>query len=48
MRTWEALGAIASGSDHFYVQPTAGELTTIFTRIAVNLVGTRLVDNPDE
>ncbi len=36
---------IASDSTKFYVQPNPGDLTTIFTRIAADLTGTRLVDD---
>jgi len=48
MATEIALGSIATSREHFFVQPTAGELETIFTRIAVHLTGTRLVDDPEE
>ena len=40
-----ALREIASGPEYFYNQPSAGELETIFTKIAVHLTGTRLVDD---
>jgi hypothetical protein len=41
----QALRQMASGPEYFYNQPNAGELATIFTRIAVHLTGTRLVDD---
>ena len=36
---------IASDSTKFYDQPNPGDLTTIFTTIAADLTGTRLVDD---
>ena len=41
----QALREIATGPEYFYNQPSAGELETIFTKIAVHLTGTRLVDD---
>jgi Flp pilus assembly protein TadG len=48
MTTESALRAIATSPEHAFVQPTASELKTIFTRIAVDLTGTRLVNDPEE
>lgn len=46
--TEDALAAIATNREHFHIQPTAGDLVGIFTRVAVQLTGTRLVDNPED
>lgn len=40
-----AISAMASAPDMFYEQPNAGELNTLYTRIASQLTGSRLVDN---
>jgi Putative Flp pilus-assembly TadE/G-like/von Willebrand factor type A domain len=44
---YSALQAMASGSDHFYNQPTDSELNTIFTQVASDLShgSARLIDN---
>ncbi len=41
----QAIMAMASAPDMFFEQPNAGELNTLYTRIASQLTGTRLVDN---
>jgi hypothetical protein len=46
--TEQTLTSIATNREHFYNQPVAGELVSIFTHIAVSLNGTRLVDDPND
>lgn len=41
----QALQQMASSPDAFFEQPTPGELDTIYTEIAVELTGTRLIDD---
>jgi Flp pilus assembly protein TadG len=45
---YATLQAIATGPDSFYNKPGPGELKTIFTQIASDVSGTRLVDDPDD
>jgi hypothetical protein len=42
---YQAIRDIASGSDKFYNQPNAGELQTIYTQIAAEISGARLIDD---
>jgi hypothetical protein len=41
---YRALEQIASGPDEFFNQPGAGELETIYGKIAAELAGARLVE----
>ena len=41
------LQAMATGPETFFNKPGPGELKTIFTQIASDVSGTRLVDDPD-
>ena len=45
---YSTLQAIATGTETFYNKPGPGELRTIFTQIASDVSGTRLVPDPDE
>jgi hypothetical protein len=42
---YSALQQMASGSGHFYAEPAAGDLVSVYQRIAVRVAGVRLVDD---
>ena len=42
---YQAIQGIASGTDKFFNQPSAGELQTIYTQIAAEISGARLIDD---
>jgi len=42
---YQAIQQIASGADKFYNQPSAGELQTIYTKVAAEISGARLIDD---
>jgi hypothetical protein len=44
---YDALSAIATSPDTFYNKPGPGELKTIFTKIASDVTGTRLIDDSE-
>ena len=44
---YDALRAIATSPDTFYNKPGPGELKTIFTKIASDVTGTRLIDDSE-
>ena len=41
---YEALQQISSGDDYFYNKPDPGQLNTIYTNVAVKILGPRLVE----
>ena len=45
---YSAISQISSGSGFFFNQPAAGELQTIYTQIAAEISGARLIDTLDE
>jgi Putative Flp pilus-assembly TadE/G-like/von Willebrand factor type A domain len=42
---YQAIQGIASGPDKFFNQPSAGELQTLYTRVASEITGARLIDD---
>jgi hypothetical protein len=42
---YQAIQGIASGADRFFNQPSAGELQTIYTQVAAEISGARLIDD---
>jgi hypothetical protein len=42
---YQAIQGIASGADKFFNQPSAGELQTIYTQVAAEISGARLIDD---
>lgn len=42
---YQAIQGIASGTDKFFNQPSAGQLQTIYTQIAAEISGARLIDD---
>ncbi len=45
---YSTISQISSGSGYFFNQPAAGELQTIYTQIAAEISGARLIDSLDD